>query len=1359
MLKWLCCGKDNSCCYNDLSEEEILREEGTLPRPLVSGEARNDVPTCQEFQHGVPAVDTLEDPEKETPKAIVKVSQIQLGTSSTAGHSKNLNEFENCKNSQDQSYDTVSETLADLSHSEVSSSPTQKTTANTNLVETRPHQPYHGLLPCKQNIVNIMTFNSEDEKASEEVQNIDKEKLPPYKKVQGGNVEVMTDCQHEPNLANTNDKNGWVTNLIQNTSKRLDKKDVSNKIYADILPNHSPGKVESNAIDLSSFPEVDIDCQDISKILCKTVEISNHFICQGLSCLYNHMGYLCKLSGKLYILTTVLKTQVLVNTAVQVSDGMRVGCRLVWKGTVPIPIFELPDHACVQFDAVVLPNTKAFHTIVIWQEEKPDFVTEPLNDSYIFIESRELPVLRFVHEKTTSYIEVKFDDKLVKSEFCKDLIFVDEKPASISDMSVFKGTVFARVCKMMGCDAVGTLSYMCYCIWSGKRPPRDFSHMVFKKGEAYKREPSGKYIQKSEFQRLWCDIPSQLKINNLEFYLMLCVKEMRLSINVAKEKLCCQSFKITSDSTLNISVKTHIMEIVNRDDKSWEILLVQLPHSENGQLTEVFSACTPTTKALASFAQESPLANNESALQKGKSTFSLPVPHKNLNTILGNPQREERQAASRDVVQATSASDSSSLSSQPYEGGNCSMKTHKNTSDTDTIEVEECVWHFGSISQGVITHFNKTILIRHDSFFVDGVRALSSDPLAKFCSKIVLVNAVIKPLPVPITVLGCTVTHKALVAWQGNKPFENIHSKALPDLRYIDHNIPVTKNFTIQKDSLFFTNAACKEPNRPRTERGFNNNAPPHRHVSYIGSCTWKLATISLGIVANSTSVIVINHNKFFVAQKKVSATDPLVKFKGNCKLVNVEAAVLYPARTVLGQTASHEAVVAWHGKKPPEAQAIVNEYLLGKPTNNKYNNIQICVTKSDRYFLLKGNERSSIPMCFPHAQLCKSFNSHFIADVSGKLIEVGEDYGILRIRGNFTEKEALVVIHRSVIYIDKKKVLSDRPLDQQIKISGPKQFHCSVMKHVTKIGNTNIQYKATLVWQGKKPTKDDICLQNSSKFLPTTTKTDLEGRRSTTSSSFLPESTGNESSSSTNISSSSESLVTLHTTASTDMGHSVYTLLDETEDDGILTDAQVTELQKMMGRLQVRGGELYYFNCKHSFLFGIRLHQVELCQVLHVGMNVKCRLKKHNDQLWAIEGVWIGGKKPQDPCAGYALLLQWCHKHNVPDDAVDSLLHEAGYIADDPSAAAVVGSASSTVKEYGEGFSSSHCLSSVSFAVETNLVHSNGVDWMSPDLFPIAAAGEERDIVQLNGTDWMSPDLFPVAAAGDERDIVQLNE
>ncbi|KAG7167077.1 hypothetical protein Hamer_G005408, partial [Homarus americanus] len=896
---------------------------------------------------------------------------------------------------------------------------------------------------------------------------------------------VNTNCQNEQNLRENTAINGRAKDICQNIIKQEKHVELTcerntDEKLLDVPCNHTAVTASAYCSVTHSSKENINESERQSNsfhasnhnALLASSETDKQHKCHQLSCLTNQNGQLCTILGEQYILTHVRKITVLVYIRMTVSEDMIVGCRCMWRGEVPILLSELPDKTLVKFDAIALPCSKAFHAVVVWQKVKPKSVFESLDDSYIYIDSRELPVLRFVFEQHTAYVEVKYDDKLVISEFMKDVVFIDGSQTDPKDLSLMSswptGTVFATVCRLLRGRAAETLTYTCTCVWSGKRPQRNSIPIELNSGELYKRKPSGKYVRHNIYQCLWCDVSAKLEVMRGTYTLVFCVGKWNVSLGVTQENINILNKKKGSPLSSGLLVKAHVVQIHEDKVSRWRALLVQLV--ETGADTESSSACTITTATFTTMPQEDP------------SVSSKPFP-------------QENKAKGVNVSQTMSSTcGSPHLSPQPL---NCAVKslgknfycTTGTTMTSAKVWVEGCVWHFSSISQGVVTHSNRSILIKQDKFYVNGEKVLPGDPLAKFSSKSVRVNAFIEPLPHPMEVLNSIVTHRAVVAGQGLKQL-NISDLLKSPSDVTDSKEILYKNFSITK-MLTHRNCQCSTnipegPSKPRQVREVDANIPSvqesnKRSVSYIGACIWKMASISLGIVANNTKIIVVRHDAFYVNQLKVSGSDPLVKFIGNDMLVNVEVTELSSPHTVLGQTVTHEALLAWQGKKPPQDEKVINNYIKRNSTWIEGSSIKVHLSDAGRIILINDIPENSGPLRPRHVLRQGSSTGQIISDATGFPLKVCKDYGILKVHCRFVkETEVLVAFHKSVVYIDKKRLSCDKPLDNQIKISNKqKSWHCS-MKRASKISGMNVQYMAKLVWYGKKPTTEEILFQIS---------------------------------------------------------------------------------------------------------------------------------------------------------------------------------------------------------------------------------------------------------------------------------------
>ncbi|XP_071534740.1 uncharacterized protein [Panulirus ornatus] len=1045
----------------------------------------------------------------------------------------------------------------------------------------------------------------------------------------------------------------------------------------------------------------------------------NQPTCRNISCLYNQTGYLCTVEGERLVWTLIGLTTVLVRTHVTESGGATVGCRLVWRGRVPVPISELPDYTEVQFDAVILSQMKVFHAIVIWRDVKPHLVIEPPPATCVFINGRGVSVSQFVSLTQTAYVEVNYEGITVNSEVTRDLVFFHGEQASCSQMSMMSsfppGRVFATVCKMMEGDAVGSVTYTIECVWCGKRPQVDLLPTDFKRGEVYKQEPSGKYIRDHKHPHFYCDVSATLMPRGQSCMLIFCIGKETIRVPVKLERVHFKERRLASLPPSNLPVKAHVVKCWGKC--FWKVLMVQLPSLQ------------------------------DSVVDPYDSGVVLGAPNSTVNSPgLSQPQ----ESADFRNIPVRSAADSAQ-----GEGSLTSM-----------IWVEGCVWNVASISQGIATLINKSILIKQDRFYVDGEKVRDSEPLAKFISKDALVNAVIEPQFRPIEVLGKTVTHRAIVAWLGTKPqdidtfLESDSGEAYAEYDFQDNSRPLKKTFVVER------NHDCPTPATDKHDHGMTNGtrngtspneASSDKLVSYAGSCNWKIATISLGIIAHAEKTIVVKPSAFFVDQVRVSGSDPLVRFTFNDTPVNAEVVALSSAHPVLGYTATHEALLAWQGERPLEADSIIADYIAGKPRENPPSGVTVHGTGYKRSVFLKVIEERISSSCTVTDG--SADEALIINNVMGKLYKIGIDYGILKLRcGSLKEPNALVLFHPFVAYVDKKRLSSNKPLDQQLNLSNPRLWHCRIQKCIAKIAEVTVHYKAILAWQGKKPSEEEMAQQDSESRLRAADEAEWRDTREDHEK---------------NIANSNKN--TKPPDAPSEAAHRTSTPSDEDDVSRVLVRGKLTFLNAKRGRLRTHTRQYINFRRSRCLLYGIRLNNVQLHHVLRTGESVECRLGKDDEGVWHVEVLWVGGELlPLDPCFGYAQLHLWCRDHNVPSEDLATLLHEAGYVEGaapttasttdrDPKSitmtlsTAAVGNESDILH-----LNEEECMSPDLFPIagdERAIVEVDAKDWVSPDLFPTAAAGDEKCTVLLDGNDWMSPDLFPIAAAGDERDIVQLGQ
>lgn len=889
--------------------------------------------------------------------------------------------------------------------------------------------------------------------------------------------------------------------------------------------------------------------------------------CAHASYLYNKPGRLCTIFDQRYVYIHHRDTYILVGLKRWISCGLTLGTRLAWKQCKPHFLSDLADGAKVKCDALSLPDTHGFHALVVWQGSKPSLIEEPTEEEEIMVlENHDLQVTCIVAiEGGGGSVDVDINGKSVKVWFTEKVVFVDGRRASTCDIfsSFNKSTnmVFATVHKVLKGGSEATLIYICSCLWSGTRPQ---AHLLSKlaQGDVYEKTQDGTYMKCSISQRVYCDIPAVLKTSAYGREIVLHSGDEVKHLPITTEDIYYQSASEVFPLPPEIPVLANIARLKGKNKSCvLKVIAVYLP-SENTVVSSLskeskkgFHPTSETKEYLQSKSENNGsgekgnklVANDkeeENALMEKSSkgvTKQIEYGQKEGNVKIEddlerNIQREnagkEGKIQKEGIVQRDNGQkqgnakmekdqEKCSIQIEKEEKENISQITEETHKGND-ICIEDCIWQCGSISQGVAKTLQKYVLITYDVLYVNGKRIPSTDTVAKYSDKGSVVSVAIVPLATSYQVLGLTVTHKAIAAWQGSKPecVENLIKEHASgnDVHKSSKFIPVAKiQISVPCDRVTQSAPSLHESHVASEDLSKSSCA------EYVPACRWKVAGISQGLICLKKKVVLVKHEVFFVDKTRVPNTDPMSKFANKESLVNAIVVSISSPQVILGHNITHEALVAWSGKKPDEADSYVAKYSrekskLGRIPNTRLKTSSLQeMTNVARTLPNSGDEKtfSKEKMKVPgkaeskksNADLTLPMKAKTTNDLSsemrntenknmkatdtnailpinqkktqprhaqGKLFKVVGNHGILEVRCRDLEGErAMAAFHRSVTYyLHQQKVDQKRSLEEQLSphLSTGEDFYCYIVRHDMNIGGVACQYKATMVWVGKKP-------------------------------------------------------------------------------------------------------------------------------------------------------------------------------------------------------------------------------------------------------------------------------------------------
>ncbi|XP_063615114.1 uncharacterized protein LOC134788176 [Penaeus indicus] len=847
--------------------------------------------------------------------------------------------------------------------------------------------------------------------------------------------------------------------------------------------------------------------------------------CARASCLYNKPGRLCTIFDQRYVYIGHRDSFILVELKRRVSCGLTLGTRLVWKKGKPHLLSDLADGAQVVCDALSLPDTHGFHALLIWQGNKPNLITEPT-------EEREVMVLQRHDVRVTGIeasevgggsVDVDFKGKSIKVKFAEEVVFVDGQKSNTSDIitSFYKFTcsVFATLHEALGGGSGETLSYVCSCVWTGTRPPANLLVKV-EQGDVFKKNENGTYEKTSASQSVYCDLPAVLKTSEQgKKIIFRSVDEVR-HLPIRNEDIFYESEREVSPLPSEIAVLAHILRLEGANRTcALKVIGVHLP-SENTKRAGISCKSQETKKVLTS------VSGTKEISRQSESEVNQFVDHeknetqKRENNQTEHDQKEEKTHLENNQhkgkLQPEKEVDSIHVKESILQKKTVTEEEHKGKD----ICVEDCIWHYGSISQGIAKTPQKSILITYDVLYVNGQRISATDTVAKYSEKGSTVSVATVPLVSPSQVLGVTVTHKALAAWEGAKPecVEEI-IKAYASGSHVQPGTGVVPETKIER-SVTCDRVTNSAPSLHQDHHATSEKLAKSSCVEYIAGYRWKIASISQALIYKKDRVVLVKHEVFFVDKNRVPNTDPMSKFvgkEGKESFVNALVVPVSSPQVISGQNVTHEALVAWCGKKPSEADNYVAKYSVEKSklphapsTPVKTSSLQEIRTTTALPNLRDTKTLSTEKMNVPRKDDTKASVKATTANNSsnkklttksekpgptiaskkvpgnqtkkkapprhaqGKLHRVVGDHGILEVRCKGVEGErAMVAFHRSVTFLHQQKVDQKKCLEKQLSPHQAVDFFCYIESHDMNMGGVACQFKATLVWLGKKPKTD----------------------------------------------------------------------------------------------------------------------------------------------------------------------------------------------------------------------------------------------------------------------------------------------
>nr|XP_053632887.1 uncharacterized protein LOC128688886 [Cherax quadricarinatus] len=524
----------------------------------------------------------------------------------------------------------------------------------------------------------------------------------------------------------------------------------------------------------------------------------------------------------------------------------------------------------------------------------------------------------------------------------------------------------------------------------------------------------------------------------------------------------------------------------------------------------------------------------------------------------------------------------------------------------------------------------------------------------------------------------------------------------------------ITGNLTSQKkpqntNICTLTNKVGSQPNSiskltNKVTLPSNDNNPKvanQRELEYLTCSLVEVETAA--VILRATGKFILLQNKdLFINEERVSDSRNI---KSMLKKFSNIGAIIYEANISMelyGYNIKHVAVVGWAGKKPLDAENIVKTW------------------KSKPFVLWKGKTESQSSKIHkqnaPHkdeiletsCKIIKVNQTTGILKIYSKFLENGMGEAEVSISsmykdGQRVSREQLgqlslyfwncIVQKRSLCKMKKGQPEFIATLAWQGK--KPSFYPVSKDKHQHSISKDNLgsgmwpQTKSThsltsqlrpqasspssLSSQGRSQTSSEVRPQISStsslssQRRPQTNSTSSlysEARPQTSSTSSLSSETRPVAGSTGNLIGESEQQASTKRKRCRSRGKknkplpekNITTEITSLRESKSIYKGKITDLHPLLGQIQTERGTLY-FPRDNCYLYGLRLHCVELWHVLTIGIEAEYEI---GTSVWGVSRVWIGGRDQPPPATLKSLLTCWCKKFSVPGAATNILLQQA---------------------------------------------------------------------------------------------------
>ncbi|XP_050702275.1 uncharacterized protein LOC126988263 isoform X2 [Eriocheir sinensis] len=411
-------------------------------------------------------------------------------------------------------------------------------------------------------------------------------------------------------------------------------------------------------------------------VLGPTIDESSYPSCFMTTALTSQIGQLVTVQDEKYVLVVVMGN---VQTVFLSGEPRNIPpCRLVWRAAQPVPLVELPDSTFVEVDAVVCPESKRLHAVVIWQDTKPGRCLQLLNDTYLFLDSRNVTYWPRFEDILARKLAVLFDGTIVSAEVCDAVVFIGLAKATLAELLQHNlEQCNATVYKVLEGTGGGRVLYVCTCLWVGQKPPSSSLPMVVNKKTLYARESHGLYTTTEKKVTLCLDLDASLCVSDgtatlqvdldgsrrslkatdplgLEPGCQEASETTRVSVHVRRENFCKKPKKLVAFSAAMIKPPdSTVLDAIFSKMSAWDLLSKAAPHCPSGSKDISMEVCKSDSAGHSADGQQVRVSSSLKASAPVVQNASVPAAQNTPTTAAQNTPKTAAQNTPTTAAQNT----------------------------------------------------------------------------------------------------------------------------------------------------------------------------------------------------------------------------------------------------------------------------------------------------------------------------------------------------------------------------------------------------------------------------------------------------------------------------------------------------------------------------------------------------------------------------------------------------------------------------------------------------------------------------------------------------------------------------------